>query len=217
MLRGNFFGSLMRRRCGRLSAIFATRSLPLYEMIVWLYVYVFLGFAPMSRMRLDADTDTAPGVNHNLALRRFVGGRLRVHLRRGASPVGSSYDRRSRARGGASMVPLIWLSAAVARPAGAEVGCLALLILEDFDPYTAINTPRPAASPRRRSGSWSSPSPPWPAWTKLMAVSTGWIWNTPTASSWRSTACNGLHHHFRALKPLRFGHDSHSHVPDGAG
>lgn len=42
----------------------ATRRL--FEMVIWLFVYVFFGIAPMIQMRLGADTDTTPFVNHEL-------------------------------------------------------------------------------------------------------------------------------------------------------
>lgn len=50
----------------RLSIIVGARSRRLFEMVFWLYVYVFLGIAPIIQMRIGADTDTTPGVNHNL-------------------------------------------------------------------------------------------------------------------------------------------------------
>jgi oligosaccharide repeat unit polymerase len=50
----------------RLAAIVGASTRRLFEMVFWLYVYVFLGVAPMIQMRLGADTDTAPNVNHYL-------------------------------------------------------------------------------------------------------------------------------------------------------
>lgn len=50
----------------RMSAIVGARTRRLYEMVFWLYAYVFLGIAPMIQMRLGADTDTTPGVNHDI-------------------------------------------------------------------------------------------------------------------------------------------------------
>ncbi len=50
----------------RLSVIVGSRRRRIFEMVVWLYVYVFLGIASMIQMRLNADTDTTPGVNHYL-------------------------------------------------------------------------------------------------------------------------------------------------------
>lgn len=50
----------------RLSVIVGARARRLYEMVFWLYVYVFLGIAPMIQMRIGIDTDTTPGVNHDL-------------------------------------------------------------------------------------------------------------------------------------------------------
>jgi hypothetical protein len=50
----------------RLSVIVGAQARRLFEMVFWLYVYVFLGIAPMIQMRLGANTDTTPGVNHEL-------------------------------------------------------------------------------------------------------------------------------------------------------
>lgn len=46
--------------------VVGSRSRRLFEMVIWLYVYVFFGIAPMIQMRLGADTDTTPAVNHDL-------------------------------------------------------------------------------------------------------------------------------------------------------
>jgi hypothetical protein len=46
--------------------VVGSRSRRLFEMVIWLYVYVFFGVAPMIQMRLGADTDTAPAINHEL-------------------------------------------------------------------------------------------------------------------------------------------------------
>lgn len=48
----------------RLSVIVGARARRLFEMVFWLYAYVFLGVAPVIQMRLGANTDTTPGVNH---------------------------------------------------------------------------------------------------------------------------------------------------------
>lgn len=50
----------------RLAMIVGSSTRRLFEMVFWLYVYVFLGIAPMIQMRLGADTDTAPNINHSL-------------------------------------------------------------------------------------------------------------------------------------------------------
>ncbi|GAP54476.1 hypothetical protein AHiyo6_10410 [Arthrobacter sp. Hiyo6] len=50
----------------RFSLIVGARRRRLFEMVVWLFVYVFLGVAPVIQMRLGLDTNTTPNVNHAL-------------------------------------------------------------------------------------------------------------------------------------------------------
>lgn len=50
----------------RFAVIVGSRTRRLYEMVVWLFTYVFLGIAPLIQMRLGADTDTAPFIDHTL-------------------------------------------------------------------------------------------------------------------------------------------------------
>jgi hypothetical protein len=46
--------------------VVGSRIRRLFEMVIWLYVYVFFGIAPMIQMRLGADTDTTPFIKHSL-------------------------------------------------------------------------------------------------------------------------------------------------------
>lgn len=68
MSHSNFLGPMVIAILAalRLAVIVGARARRLFEMVFWLYVYVFLGIAPMIQMRIGADTDTTPGVNHNL-------------------------------------------------------------------------------------------------------------------------------------------------------
>lgn len=50
----------------RFAVIVGSRSRRLFEMVVWLFTYVFLGIAPMIQMRLGSDTDTTPFIEHAL-------------------------------------------------------------------------------------------------------------------------------------------------------
>lgn len=50
----------------RFAFIVGARARNLYEMVVWLFAYVFLGIAPLIQMRLGIDTDTTPSVHHSL-------------------------------------------------------------------------------------------------------------------------------------------------------
>lgn len=48
------------------SVVLGSRSRRLFSMTFWLFVYVFLGIAPMIQLRLGQDTDTARNINHTL-------------------------------------------------------------------------------------------------------------------------------------------------------
>lgn len=48
------------------AGVVGSRSRRLFEMVIWLFVYVFFGIAPTIQMRLGADTDTTSFVNHRL-------------------------------------------------------------------------------------------------------------------------------------------------------
>lgn len=50
----------------RFAVIVGSRIRRLYEMVIWLFVYVFLGIAPMIQLRLGEDTDTTPMIDHTL-------------------------------------------------------------------------------------------------------------------------------------------------------
>lgn len=49
----------------RFAVIVGSKTRRLFEMVIWMFVYVFLGIAPMVQMRLGQDTDTAPGIDHS--------------------------------------------------------------------------------------------------------------------------------------------------------
>lgn len=54
--------------CGaglRFAAIVGSRRRRLFEMVFWLFVYVFLGIAPTIQLRLGIDTDTTPNISHS--------------------------------------------------------------------------------------------------------------------------------------------------------
>ncbi|MDQ0800085.1 hypothetical protein [Arthrobacter sp. SLBN-112] len=48
------------------SVVLASRARQLFSMTFWLFVYVFLGVAPMIQLRLGQDTNTAVNINHDL-------------------------------------------------------------------------------------------------------------------------------------------------------
>lgn len=48
------------------SVVLGSRNRQLFSMTFWLFVYVFLGIAPMIQLRLGRDTDTAGNINHDL-------------------------------------------------------------------------------------------------------------------------------------------------------
>lgn len=50
----------------RFAAIVGSRKRRLFEMVYWLFVYVFLGIAPLIQMRMGRDTGTTPFVDHDL-------------------------------------------------------------------------------------------------------------------------------------------------------
>lgn len=73
--------------------VVGSRSRRLFEMVIWLYVYVFFGVAPMIQMRLGADTDTTPAINHELdwsstsiVLVGCIAFALGVYLKGGSAP-----------------------------------------------------------------------------------------------------------------------------------
>ena len=50
----------------RFAVLVGSRIRRVYEMVFWLFVYVFLGIAPVIQMRLGQDTDTTPLIDHSL-------------------------------------------------------------------------------------------------------------------------------------------------------
>ena len=51
----------------RYSWIVASRQRRLFEMVFWLFAYVFMGLAPLVQLRLDVNPGTTPNINHSFA------------------------------------------------------------------------------------------------------------------------------------------------------
>lgn len=59
------FVAIMAVAGARLSWILGARSRSLYEMIFWLFTYVFMGVAPLIQERLGVNPGTTPGINED--------------------------------------------------------------------------------------------------------------------------------------------------------